>query len=466
MDQYKEIDDIPKKYALFKSVSFNEVYQFSFKERSKKERITPNENEVSDCLNSLTEEPTIAFFAASKLVEYIFNAPSILYDMSEEQFLPIFGMLQEIVFQRTGLTLLSMAFEACDLIPSFHVFIENNIFDILKDILQRTSELETYWNILNCISCASKSSINEIQEALLNSGIVDVLLELELEGEEFQKRKMKTINSLVIANWNVDFEPVSFFYNFIISMFLSDNDFDVFYGVLLLKNGLKTNPGAITTFIESDENKERLSLCLENERTELRENAIEILSTICSQEKSIVEQFVDMNIINHIFNLIDASPDDHIQEYFNILLVIFNSISPELQEIVIQKTTNFFENSNIIDFNSDSKLMFLKLIDEIAQNAAPHLIDGLITEQISEFLESMIETETDDNVFLVCRIFLTLYVKFASIKSEVPEQQTLSNNSLDIIRNSEKNLNHDENSEDIQKIQIINQLLSYYDQKN
>ena len=148
------------------------------------------------------------------------------------------------------------------------------------------------------------------------------------------------------------------------------------------------------------------------------------------------------------------------------LLVIFNSISPELQEIVIQKTTNFFENSNIIDFNSDSKLMFLKLIDEIAQNAAPHLIDGLITEQISEFLESMIETETDDNVFLVCRIFLTLYVKFASIKSEVPEQQTLSNNSLDIIRNSEKNLNHDENSEDIQKIQIINQLLSYYDQKN
>ena len=461
-DPYKEIEEISNDRKLFKEVNFNEVYKFSLKDYSKKEKFTPNQNEVNDCLNNLTEEPIIAFYAASKLVEFIFNSPSILYEISGEQFLPIFGMLQELAFQRTGLTFLSMAFEACDLIPSFDVFIENDIISLLIQILQETNELEIYWNILTCISCAAKSNNINTQMYLLNSGIINNLLEIEHEEEEFKERKMKTINSLINAKWLENcFDPVSYFYEFVLSKFHNDNDFDVFYGVYFLKNCFKINPDIIQTFINEKGNKERLLLCLENERTELRNNAIEILSLICSQNNEIIEQFMDIDIISHIFDLIDASSAENIQELFNILFKVFEFVPQDLQQFIIDKIINYFNQSNIFDLNSDSKTIILQLIDEIVKNASPHLVDELIRDHIKEFLESMIETEALENVFIVCRIFLILYEKIVKIKSEIPEQQILSNESLDIISDVEENIDN-ENSPDFDKKQILSKLLSYY----
>ena len=456
-DLYKEIDDVENKRVKFNSLNFNEIYQFSLHENLTKERFTPNQNEVSDCLQNLTEEPPIAFFAASKLVEFVYNAPDILQAMNEEQLMPIFSMLQDIAFQRVGLSLLSMAFEACDLLPSFQCIIENDIFGLLKAILQQTDELEIFWNILTCIKCASKSSIFDVQNALVMSEIINTIISDAHEEEEFQIRKFKTICALLQANWIVEgFDIFQLLFDFCQSLFLDENELFSFYGVKMMNICCHQSKNSLLSFLSIHENHDKLLFFLQHENNEIRENAISLLSVLSNQNNENIESFFDISIINQVFQLIHASTEEKLGEKFKILLNIFNIVNDQLKNVIVQNLCHYFEADNLMGLKTDAKIVLLKIIDEISDAADVQLLSIFISSHIKDFIESLINTENIEYVSISCHIFVNLYQKLAAVSDEIPEHQLLSSESLDIIQS----LVDDANDED--DVSSLNELLQYY----
>ena len=411
MENYKEEEETAKErsYSIPNDNNFTEVYSVSYQKYQNIEKITPDQVLVNKKLFDLEGDPPSSFLAALDLKFDIINLPEILFDLSEKQLFNFYLMLKDLRFKRAGLELCAFAFEVCDSIENFHVIGSSDIFLIFKEMLEKTEDLETFWNVLTCVKYGARSSHPELQNQVLESGIIETIINFQHESIEFDKRKYNAVLSFLRSDWKVEgFDVVEYLMEFVVSVFSSDNETAIESGIKMMEACIVKSETAFESFSKSEELQSLFTSYFTSRNENIRMKAISLLYTVLSKDNlECIARIVTENLISTYFTLIKASSLEELQEEAKVFSALKEKVPDSIILFIVNTLNELISKEDVFIAEYKSKIGYLLMINYIMDSSTPESAAILMNEKTIDFMIPLLTTESFDFCYYCCNIFLT-----------------------------------------------------------